>query len=222
MTNNKDRIADQRVNYCYLKNIFDKVLALVLLIICAPILITIGVLIKISGFIWREDKGSIFYLEKRSSHGDIFKLIKFRLMKISVLESLMDEEGRIDRIKHMEEDNNNLTHLGYWLKKWYLDELPQLINVLKNDISFVGPRPWPLNHYCQELEQGIYRKKVIKNGLTGLVQINKGDYHNLEEEIAFDQEYICKVKKQSQLQNLFYDISIILKSIIVLLKGKGL
>ncbi len=220
--NNKNRILDERVVYPFLKNIFDKTLALVLLIMCAPVLISICVLIKISGMIRKEDRGTIFYLEERSSHGDVFNLIKFRIMKTSVLESLIDEEGRIDRIKHMEENANNLTHLGCWLKKWYLDEFPQLINILKGDMSFVGPRPWPRNHYYQELEQGIYRKKVIKNGLTGLVQINKGNYNNLEEEIALDEEYICKVKEQSQIKNLFYDISIILKSIIVLLRGKGL
>jgi len=216
------RIEDKPVPYALLKHIFDKLLALFLFIVCLPFIIVICILIKLSALIWNEDRGSIFYFEERCSGGEIFKLIKFRIIKTSVLNLLIDEEGRIDRIKHMEEDRNNLTHAGYWLKKWYLDELTQLVNILKGDMSFVGPRPWPRNHYFKEIEQGIYRKKVIKNGLTGLVQINKGRFQNLEQEIALDIEYINKVKSQSQLKNLLYDISIILKSVVVLLRGKGL
>lgn len=213
----------ENLPYPIYKQLFDKLLAVTLFIISFPVFILIAFLIKFFGLIFQEDAGFIFYSERRVSHGKYFKLIKFRTLKMSVMQELYEQgKGSINRIKDRERNDENCTRIGVYLKNFYLDELPQLINILKGDLSFVGPRPWPIKDYENELERGIDRKKIIKCGLTGLVQINKGKYKNLEEEIALDYAYIEHIKTHSGVRNLFYDLYIIWKSFKVLFEGKGL
>ena len=135
---------------------------------------------------------------------------------------MRNKSGRINKIKDIERDNKNVTHIGRYLKKYYLDEILQLIHILKGEISFDGPRPWPVNDYNEEISKGIYRKKIMKAGLTGWTQIHKGTYKNLEEERALDYEYIDRVLTQSAWKSFLYDMGIMFRSIKTVFRAEGL
>lgn len=212
----------KKLPYPFSKRSFDLVLGLILFVFCIPLYIVIAVLIKCFGIFIKEDRGPVFYVEKRISHGEVFNLIKFRVIKKRILKSLIRKNGKINKIKELERNRKNSTRIGHYLKKWYLDEVPQLWNILKGDMSFVGPRPWPLEDYQMEIDQGIHRKTVIKAGLTGLVQVNKGNYEGLEEERELDYRYIDRIKNHSQLSNLFYDIWLLLCSFKPFFRAEGL
>ncbi|MFH1777141.1 MAG: sugar transferase [Candidatus Omnitrophota bacterium] len=208
----------------WVKIVFDRVFAAVLIVIFMPFFLLVFVLNKLNGIFVPVDVGSVFFKIERISKGKIIHLLKFRTVKIEKLNQLQsqDEDGRIDDIKPLEKDIANLTWLGKYLRDFYVDELPQLFNILIGDISFVGPRPYPLSMYEQDLKKRIVRKKVIRCGLTGLVQINKANIKSKEEEIALDMEYIQKVRTLLPIRLLVYDGKIMLKSIRVVLKGQGL
>ena len=205
-----------------LKSCFDKFLVMVMLLVLAPIWILIFVLSKLNGLFCPSDRGPIFYRIERVSHGETFWLIKFRTVKMASIDQLLAKHGRIDDIKSLERESVNLTWLGNFLKKFYLDELPQFSNILKGELSFVGPRPYPLDAYRKELEQGITRKKVARAGLTGLVQIDKSKCKSFAEEVGLDEQYIRKVRTASWLGLFFFDLKILLRSLFVLAKGEGL
>jgi len=132
------------------------------------------------------------------------------------------EKDGIVHTKLLEQERANLTKIGWLAKKFYLDELPQLYSILKGEMSLVGPRPWNPVDYRNEVVKGVYRKKVIKAGLLGLVQISKGGNGEHQNGIGLDEEYINCVKTFSPTKLLFYDLAIIGRSIKLILKGEGL
>ncbi|MCH7504839.1 sugar transferase [PVC group bacterium] len=205
-----------------MKNIFDKIFSFLLILFLSPLFLVIAILLKCSGWIWKEDQGPILYFEDRISEGKVFRLIKFRIIQYSILKEMRNKQGRINKIKDMERDDKNVTHVGRYLKKYYLDEILQLIHILKGEISFVGPRPWPVDDYNEEIKQGIYRKKIMKAGLTGWTQIHKGIYKNLEEERALDYEYIDRILTQSVWKSFLYDIGIMFSSVKTVFRAEGL
>jgi lipopolysaccharide/colanic/teichoic acid biosynthesis glycosyltransferase len=125
-------------------------------------------------------------------------------------------------VKYLEREDQGHTRAGWHLRRWYLDELPQLINILRGDMSFVGPRPPAPFEYQRELSEGNRRKALARAGLVGLQQANKGRTKSFEEEIALDYEYVARVGVMRPARRLIYDFGIILRSIRVLLAGKGL
>lgn len=206
----------------FLKNTCDKILAVVLLILSWPVFLLIAFLSMLNGVLIKDDRGPVFFKIERISKGKVIALIKFRTIKMKKLQEILDREGRIDNIKSLEVHDYNLTLLGRILRDFYLDELPQILNVLKSEISFVGPRPYPLSMYEEEIAKGGLRKKIIRAGLTGLVQVNKGIVNSKEKEIALDLEYISKVRTLSPFKLLVYDLGIIIKSFWIVAKGQGL
>jgi len=213
---------DCEVKERYLKFFLDRCLAVVLVIILSPLFLLIVIISKINGLIVPEDRGWVFFKIERITKGEKIQLIKFRTVKENLLKSILEKEGRIDDIKFLEKDSKNLTWLGHYLRDFYLDELPQLLNILKGEISFVGPRPYPVSMYEEDLAKGVFRKKIIRAGLTGLVQINKENIKNKAEEIALDLEYIQKICALSAFKLLCYDLKIIFRSLAVVFKGQGL
>jgi lipopolysaccharide/colanic/teichoic acid biosynthesis glycosyltransferase len=202
-----------------LKALFDKSVSAVVLLLTWPLLALAGVAILIDGLIWSEDRGPIFYRETRISAGRRFSLLKFRTMRIDAIQET-HKQGLT--VKYLERENRGHTRAGWWLRRWYLDELPQLINILKGDMSFVGPRPPAPFEYEREMSEGNVRKKLARAGLVGLQQVYKGRTRSFDEEIALDYEYVARVGAMSPPQRLLYEISLILRSIRVLLEGKGL
>lgn len=213
---------DKPVSTSFLKRSFDIGFAFLFSVFLSPIIISIFIAMKIEGLIHKDSRGSFFYSETRISYGKPFRFYKFRIFKIAVLEKTLREFGFI-HTKPLERNSDNLTVVGKFLKKFYLDELGQLFNVLRGDMSLVGPRPWNPVDYKQEIAEGIYRKKILRAGITGLVQItknNRGRYPGTDR--GLDDYYILFCRNNSPLKIIFFDTWVIGKSLLMLLKGQGL
>lgn len=210
--------SEEVIKLPFAKILLDKFVSLILLALTLPLSLFIVLAIKIDGLIKKEDRGTIFFIEKRISAGKVFNLYKFRIFKMSAVGQI-GKPGVIT--KNVENIPENLTSFGRVLKKWGLDELPQLFSILKGDMTLVGPRPAPVNEYEAELSSGVYRKKVLRTGLTGPVQIMKGTERNKEQEIAADMKYIKKIKTSGQTGVLWADLKILAKTVKVFLKRTG-
>src|SRR4029077_3972239 len=121
----------------------------------------------------RRDRGGFLYREPRVSRGRVFGLLKFRTLRRDVLEQMRAAGGHA---RLYDGDSGNLTWAGRrLLKPWYLDEVPQLLNVLRGDMSLVGPRPWPAEMVERQVAEGRgYRNRILA-GLTGPAQVTKGE-----------------------------------------------
>ena len=202
-----------------LKSAFDKVVALVSLVLAAPVFGLVALAILLDGRFWPEDWGPVFHRETRISAGRPFSLLKFRTMQVGAIE---EARRRGLTVKYLEREGRGHTRVGWYLRRWYLDELPQLVNILRGDMSFVGPRPPAPFEYERELSEGNVRKRLARAGLVGLQQVYKGRTRGFEEEIALDYEYVARVRVMTPLRRLIYDVGIIVRSLRVLLEGKGL
>lgn len=205
-----------------IKRVVDIIFSSLLLILSIPWLTLLFLMVKFEGLIKPAFRGPFLYSEIRISQGKPFTFYKIRIFKPAVLKKTLQEAGFI-HTKYLEREPENLTKVGKFLKKFYLDELPQLFNIIKGDMSLVGTRPLNTVRYEAELKQGILRKKIIKAGLTGLVQAKKGEHHLYDGgDLGLDDYYIAFCKTHSPLQILLFDLKIIGLSIIKLLKGQGL
>jgi lipopolysaccharide/colanic/teichoic acid biosynthesis glycosyltransferase len=204
-----------------LKVIFDKAVVLLMVIALSPLLLLVALAIKINGWLHPEDRGPVFYKEARVSQDRIFDLYKFRVLKTAVIEAARREKG-YDHAKPLEGCEENKTRVGRWLQRWYLDELPQLFNVLKGNLSLVGPRPWPVPLYEQEIAQGIYRKRLLRPGLTGLVQSHKDELSALGGDRALDEAYIEACRSLGPMRLLLFDLRVIADTFGILARGQGL
>ena len=186
-----------------LKNIFDKIFAIIIVIILSPLFIIIAILVKTTS------KGQVFYKQTRiGKNNKPFTLFKYRTM-FSTTRDNPDADGSMPTWSTP--DDIRITKIGRTLRKTHLDELPQLFNILKNEISFVGPRP-ERPEFIEILEKEIpyyLFRQIIKPGLTGWAQI-KFRYSNTiiesKEKFEYDLYYIKN-------RNIFLDILIAIKTI---------
>jgi lipopolysaccharide/colanic/teichoic acid biosynthesis glycosyltransferase len=209
----------QPVDVDLLKLLFDKTLSAFGLLLAAPLLASVALAILLDGLLRPEDRGPVLYRETRISAGKPFSVLKFRTMQVSAIE---EAHRKGLTVKYLERENRGHTWVGWHLRHWYLDELPQLVNILRGDMSFVGPRPPAPFEYERELSEGNVRKRLARAGLVGLQQVHKGRTKSFEEEIALDYEYVARVGAMNALERLVYEIGIILRSLRVLLERKGL
>ena len=160
----------------YIKRFLDMLLAFVLIVILMPLMICIGIAIKI------DSTGPILFKQNRiGKDKKIFSIIKFRTMKIETPENVPT---------HL--FNNSLsyiTRIGKILRITSLDELPQLFNILKGEMSFIGPRPALWNQYDLIEEREIYGVNKIYPGITGLAQINGRDELDIKTKVSYDFAY---------------------------------
>jgi lipopolysaccharide/colanic/teichoic acid biosynthesis glycosyltransferase len=170
-------------------------LALALL---SPLLLGLLTAMALDMLAVRADRGGFFTRETRISRGRPFGLLKFRSAR----------------------PDGSLTWAGRtFLKPWYLDELPQLLNVLRGDISLVGPRPWPPEMVQRQLAAGKdYRNRVIA-GLTGAAQVTKGEGTKYEE---LDLEYIRRTQELGGWALVRYDLEILRRTFAVIARRQGL
>ncbi len=203
------------------KRLFDIVVSGMLLILFSPLVVLIVLCMIVEHVFSAANRGPVFYAETRISQGKPFTLRKFRIFKRSAYEPIRGR-GETVHTKALERDPNNLTACGKVLKTFYLDEMPQLANVFCGDMSLVGPRPWNPVDYKNEIGRGEYRKKAIKAGLTGPVQIYKLNPHAHGGEHKLDHDYIQFVKTKNGLRVLAHDIKILAKSLWFMLRGQGL
>ncbi len=215
------RSLDELVHIAWQKRAFDIAFSLLLIVIFSPVIVLILLAITADGLLVPGYRGPLFLTEDRGSEGDIFHLPKFRIIRMDSFRRIRKTQ-KYQHIKPIESDPDNVTRAGAILKRFYLDELPQLFSILKGDMSFVGPRPWPLEPYYEELEKGIFRKRLIRPGLTGLVQANKG-VKGGPNEWALDFAYIGFMHaERSGWAKLAFDLRVLTHSTKTVSEGKGL
>lgn len=198
------------------KALRERLAAAVLLALTSPLFAACALAIKLEGLVSANARGPVFFAEDRVSQGRVIKLLKFRALTRDALTGLPPGPTHI---KHLENEAT-LTRAGRLLKQWYLDELPQLINIVRGDMALIGTRPWPLDIYEEELERGITRKRDMPAGLIGPVQASKGAAPASDVEV--DLEYWEALKTYSGWKLLLLDLSIIGRSVKVFFEHKGL
>jgi lipopolysaccharide/colanic/teichoic acid biosynthesis glycosyltransferase len=205
------------VGYPVAKRILDLSIAVVLLVVLAPVFGALFVAIGIAMLGRPEDRGPLLYRESRISRGREFELLKFRTLRRSVLATMEEPHARL-----LEADESNLTWAGRrLLKPWYLDELPQLWNVLRGDMSLVGPRPWPPSMVVKQVAQGLtYREEFIA-GWTGPAQVQKGATETSGYS-ALDVAYVEAARTAGTLTLLRMDLATLWKTLLVMARGDGL
>lgn len=182
----------------YVKRILDFLLSLIAFIVLMPIMIIIYLLVRV-----KLGKPAIFKQERPGKDEKIFTLYKFRTMTDE-----RDENGKLLP------DEKRLTKFGKFLRSTSLDELPELINIIKGDMAIVGPRPLLVEYLPLYNEEQKHRHDV-RSGLTGLAQISGRNSITWEEKFREDIEYIKKI-------TFFRDVKIIIKTIGKVLKKEGI
>lgn len=191
-----------------IKRIFDFFAALIGIIIISPVLIIVSIAIKL------DSKGNVMFLQKRvGKDGKEFNIYKFRTM--------VSNAEKIGKQLTVGKDNR-ITKVGGFLRKYKIDELPQLFNVLKGDMSLVGPRPEVPKYVALYNEE---QRKVlsVRPGITDLASLKYSDENDILGKVDNPEEYYINVIMKDKLtlnleyiekSNLFYDISLIIKTII--------
>lgn len=184
-----------------MKRAFDFTVSLLLIIILLPVFLVVSLIVLI-------DAGApvIFRQYRVGKDNKLFYIYKFRTMRKNTRNAATAELTDSDKF---------ITKSGRFLRKTSIDELPQLVNVLIGDMSFVGPRPLiPEEKEIRALrkEYGVYS---VRPGITGLAQINGRDNLSIEEKALFDKEYIDK-------QSIWFDIKILFRTVFVVLKRENI
>ncbi|MDD5005690.1 MAG: sugar transferase [Candidatus Omnitrophica bacterium] len=195
----------------FLKRLFDLTIALLVLILFMPLFIIISILIKI------DSSGSVFYTQKRvGSKGKIFKLYKFRSMikdADKLKDTLLDKNEVKDGIIFKIRRDPRITRLGIFLRKTSLDEFPQLFNVIKGDMSLVGPRP-PTPEEVKKYNHFHMDRLSIKPGITGLSQVKGRSSLTFRKWVKWDLWYVNH-------WSFMLDLKILLLTIPAVIKGRG-
>ena len=207
------------VPYRVAKRLFDRAVATLLLLLFSPLFLLALLLIALDMLLVPRDRGRLFYRERRISRGRRFDVLKFRVLREDVLKEVAARPEAYARL--YERDVANLTAAGRILKRLYLDELPQILNVLKGDISLVGPRPWPVPMVEQQVAQGHdYRLHTIA-GWTGPAQVRK-DTHAKALATDLDLEYVELCRTLPGRQLVRHDLRVLRQSLRTVLRGRGL
>ena len=192
------------------KGLFDRTAALAGLVLLSPLMLVVAVLIKMTS------PGPVMFRQDRVGRGGReFTVMKFRTMvqdaearKVELLES-NENDGVLFKIR----EDPRITRVGRWLRRYSLDELPQLFNVLRGEMSLVGPRP-PLPEEVAQYGGDVYRRLVVKPGLTGLWQVSGRSDLSWEESVRLDLRYVDN-------WTLALDLQIIWKTWSAVLRGSG-
>jgi lipopolysaccharide/colanic/teichoic acid biosynthesis glycosyltransferase len=196
------------------KRLLDLFVSGVLLVVFLPVLLVVLVAFALDVLLSPRDRGSLFYREARISRGRTFDLLKFRTLRRDVL------ERSAGHARLLETDAANLTWIGRrLLKPWYVDELPQLWNVVRGDISLVGPRPWPPELVERQRAEGLTYRDELTAGLTGTAQITKGSGQRYAD---LDLAYAERFRSLGSWALVRYDLQILVRTIRVIARGEGL
>lgn len=202
-------IANQN-RYEKIKRFFDICLSAAALVVLSPLLLVIAILIYL------EDKGPVIYNQTRiGKDGRAFKLYKFRSMcvdadeKLKDLQKLNERDGPVFKIR----DDPRVTKVGKFIRKTCIDELPQLVNIIKGEMSIVGPRP-PLPNEVEQYNSYQKQRLLVVPGLTCYWQIQKGEETTFDEWVELDLKYIKE-------RSILLDFRLILLTFKVILSGKG-
>jgi len=194
------------------KRIIDVVVSALLLVLLAPLYLAIAIAIRL------DSAGSPFFLQERAGlGGSRFRMIKFRTMRVGA----DNEKGELEHLNHTGDtrlfkirDDPRTTRLGRTLRRWSLDELPQLLNVLLGDMSLVGPRPFFEADFA-DYEDHHFRRLDAKPGITGLWQVSgRSEVLDFEDVIYLDRQYI-------EQWSFWLDVSIMFRTIPAVLRRTG-
>ena len=187
--------------YRVFKAVCDFIIAFLGIIILFPLFIFVGLLIAI------DSRGPIIFKQERvGKNQKIFKMYKFRTMK--TIDVPFDINHPVIR-----NDNANLTRAGKWIRRFKLDEFLQLFNVLRGDMSLIGPRPLKVD-YLEHYEPWELQKFAVRPGMSGLAQIRGNGHLSSKERSYYDVEY-------AKTRSLKLDAEILFKTVLVLLSGEG-
>ena len=188
----------------YIKRFLDIIISLVALIILSPVMLIVAILVRV-----KLGSPVIFKQERPGKDEKIFKLYKFRSMS-----DKKDENGKLLP------DSERLTKFGKVLRATSLDELPELINILKGEMSLIGPRPLAVSYLPYYNEKEKHRHDV-RPGLTGLAQINGRNALEWEKRFAYDIEYVENITFINDMKILFKTVFKVLKRDDVIVSGTG-
>ena len=201
----------RRYGYRFIKRVFDFVASLLGLIILSPLFLLIAIAIKVE-----DPKGAVFYSQTRLGRGEVpFKMYKFRSM-VSNADELLEKllkDNEIDGAMFKMQDDPRVTKIGRFIRKYSIDELPQLLNVLQGSMSLVGPRP-PLPREVGEYSDYDKQRLAVKPGCTGLWQATVRNSVGFDEMVKLDLTYISK-------RSVAFDVYILFKTVVIMFKPNG-
>jgi lipopolysaccharide/colanic/teichoic acid biosynthesis glycosyltransferase len=185
-----------------------------LLVLLAPVWAAVLGAVGLDMLRCPRDRGPFFYRERRVSAGRAFELLKIRTLRNDVL------AVAAGHVRPYEADVANLTWAGRRvLKPIYMDELPQLVNVLRGDMSLVGPRPWPDELVGRQVARGLDYRLRVPAGWTGAAQLSKGLDVEFE---RLDLEYVALLETGSSWAVVRRDLGILASTVRTILRGEGL
>ncbi len=185
------------MSYIFVKNILDIIISLCLSLIAIPILIVSIILIKL------ETKGSVFFIQDRvGKDGVIFKIFKLRTMK----------HNNKQKKEQVFLNNSDVTRVGFYLRRFKIDELPQIFNVLLGQMSLIGPRPC-LPSLLETFDETAKFRLKVKPGLTGWAQVNGNIYNSWPMRWKLDKYYVENV-------SLFLDLRVFITTLNVIIFGE--
>lgn len=182
----------------YFKRLLDITIAIIALIVFSPVLLCAGILL----FFFNHSR--IFFIQERPGRNSKI----FRLIKLKTMNDLVDANGKLLS------DAERLTVIGSWIRKLSIDELPQLINVIKGDMSLIGPRPL-LSDYLSLYSDEQKRRHEVRPGMTGWAQVNGRNTISWEEKFKLDVWYVDHI-------SFLLDVKIVFKTIAYILQRKGI
>ncbi|WP_277928288.1 sugar transferase [Bacillus cereus group sp. BfR-BA-01380] len=200
-----------RKGYLAAKRCMDFIGALCGLILLSPIFLIVAILIK-----YEDSKGPVFFKQIRvGKDGKEFHMYKFRSMVTDAEEQLDDllEYNEVSGAMFKMKDDPRVTKIGKLIRRTSIDELPQLLNVLKGEMSLVGPRP-PLSREVKEYTSYDKQRLLVTPGCTGLWQVTERNNVGFKEMVELDLEYISK-------RGFIYDLKIIFRTIQIMVRSNG-
>ncbi|HJY98103.1 MAG TPA: sugar transferase [Patescibacteria group bacterium] len=212
--------------YDLVKRLMDIVLSLIFLVLFSPVMFLSAVIIKLTSkgpvLVEREN----IHMKRIGKNGKIFRLYKFRSMPVNA-DYLLTRDPRFKKLYHEYKESSfklhedpRVTKFGKFIRKYSIDEMPQFINVLKGEMSIVGPRPYHVDEIEEQqkrypgTENYVIQTQTVKPGITGFWQVTGRSNINFDKRIKMDADYALK-------QNLVDDIFIILKTPFAMISGKG-
>ena len=203
-----------------LKYWIDRSFALVFATALLPLGLLISGLIALEALLTGEPP-CIFVGERRLSAGRSFVILKFRVFRVSAWRKFQIDSPTVS-VKGLERHPEHLTRIGRIIKRCYLDELPQLLNVLRGEMSLVGPRPYFELDWQRERRLDIPARRILRAGLVGPFQALKGKISGLDRVNALDADYLEHLRSDSAAQILWRDAALVARSVRPLLRAKGL
>ncbi|MCU5268064.1 sugar transferase [Bacillus cereus] len=206
---NPDQVNSKR-GYLIIKRFMDIIGSLIGLILLAPIFCIVAIIMKIE-----DPKGPIIFKQVRvGKYGQEFQMYKFRSMVVNAEEKLKDllSQNEVSGAMFKMKEDPRITKIGGFIRKTSIDELPQLINVLKGEMSLVGPRP-PLLREVKEYTVYDKQRLMVTPGCTGLWQVSGRSNLSFKQMVELDLYYIIN-------RNFIFDVKILLRTVKVLLGSK--